>query len=235
MEGGPVNETMRHRTLNHHVYERLRQLVESGALLPGARLDERALADEMGVSRTPLREAIGKLVEDGLVEHRAYRGNFVRTLTVKQVNDLYLVRAALEGLAVRLAVPRLSEDHVLTVRRVLDDTFAALERGDMAAYSSADQAFHDTLARLSENEPLIAALGRLRRQIQLVRVLANRDPEVVKRTAFERPQILAALEVRDAARAAQLMEEHIDGVRRAVITQLVEAREARDPRDGDVA
>jgi len=224
--------TLDRRTLNHRIYDRMRELVESGALLPGARLDERALADNLGVSRTPLREAIGKLVEDGLVEHRAYRGNFVRTLTIKQVNDLYVVREALEGLAVRLAVPKLSEDHVLTIRRILDATFDALDRGDMAGYSIADQSFHDTLARLSENKPLIEALGRLRRQIQLVRTLANRDPNVVKRTAFERPQILAALELRDAERAAQLMEEHIDGVRRAVVTHLIDARESQD---GDVA
>ncbi len=224
--------TLDRRTLNHRIYDRMRELVESGALLPGARLDERALADNLGVSRTPLREAIGKLVEDGLVEHRAYRGNFVRTLTIKQVNDLYVVREALKGLAVRLAVPKLSEDHVLTIRRILDATFDALDRGDMAGYSIADQSFHDTLARLSENKPLIEALGRLRRQIQLVRTLANRDPNVVKRTAFERPQILAALELRDAERAAQLMEEHIDGVRRAVVTHLIDARESQD---GDVA
>jgi len=224
--------TMDRRTLNHRIYDGLRQLIESGALLPGTRLDERTLADDMAVSRTPLREAIGKLVEDGLVEHRAYRGNFVRTLTVKQVNDLYLVREALEGLAVRLAVPKLSEDHVLTIRRILDDTFGTAERGDIAGYSIADQSFHDTLARLSENEPLIEALGRLRRQIQLVRTLANRDPDVVKRTAFERPQILTALELRDAERAARLMEEHIDGVRRAVVTQLVDASESQD---GEVA
>ncbi len=224
--------TMDRRTLNHRIYDGLRQLIESGALLPGTRLDERTLADDMAVSRTPLREAIGKLVEDGLVEHRAYRGNFVRTLTVKQVNDLYLVREALEGLAVRLAVPKLSEDHLLTIRRILDDTFGTAERGDIAGYSIADQSFHDTLARLSENEPLIEALGRLRRQIQLVRTLANRDPDVVKRTAFERPQILTALELRDAERAARLMEEHIDGVRRAVVTQLVDASESQD---GEVA
>jgi len=224
--------TMDRRTLNHRIYDGLRQLIETGAILPGTRLDERALADDMGVSRTPLREAIGKLVEDGLVEHRAYRGNFVRALTVKQVNDLYLVREALEGLAVRLAVPKLSEGHMLTIRRILDDTFSALDRDDIAGYSIADQSFHDTLARLSENEPLIEALGRLRRQIQLVRTLANDDPDVVKRTAFERPQILAALEMRDVERAARFMEAHIDGVRRAVVTHLVDARESQD---GDVA
>jgi len=229
-----LRETMNHHTLNQRTYYKMRELIESGAIPLGARLDERVLANDMGVSRTPLREGIGKLVEDGLVEHRAYRGNFVRTFTVKQVNDIYLVRKTLEGLAVRLAVPKLSEEHLATLHRILDDTFTALERGDVVEYSAADQRFHDTLAQLSDNEPLLESLGRLRHQIQLVRTFANRDPDVVKRSAFERPQILAALEVRDAERAAQLMEEHIDGVRRAVITQLVDARESRDD-DDDVA
>ncbi|HZT98436.1 MAG TPA: GntR family transcriptional regulator [Ktedonobacteraceae bacterium] len=216
-------EKLEHYTLNQRIYYKVRELIESGAIPAGAQLDERTLAQDLAVSRTPLREAIATLVEEGLVERRPYRGNFVRTFTARQVNDLYQVRQALEGLAIRLAVPRITADDLEQIRAILDSCQDALERDDMAAYSAADQRFHDSIARLSDNEVLIESLDRLRRQIQLVRIQANRDADVVQRTALERPLILAALEDRDADLAARLLEEHIDGVRSSVVALIEDA------------
>lgn len=213
-----MTNKVEHYTLNQRIYYKVRELIESGAIPAGAQLDERTLAQDLSVSRTPLREAIATLVEEGLVERRPYKGNFVRIFTAKQVNDLYQVRQALEGMAVRLAVARITESDLEQLRTILATCQEALEHDDMAAYSIADQQFHDAIARLSDNEILIESLGRLRRQIQLVRISANRDPQVVRRTALERPRILSALEARDADLAARLLEDHIDGVRRSVVT-----------------
>ncbi|GLV55761.1 hypothetical protein KDH_26050 [Dictyobacter sp. S3.2.2.5] len=218
-EGTMVNE-QEHHTLNRRIYYKVRDLIASGRIPPGAQLDERSLAQDLAVSRTPLREAIATLVEEGLVERRPYRGNFVRMFTAKQVNDLYMVRKVLEGLATRLAVLSLTEEDLHRIRAILDEAQQARDQGDLAAYSTADARFHDTIARLSNNEVLIASLDRLKRQIQIVRLGANQDPQVVARTALERPQILAALEARDADQAARLMEEHIDGVRDSMIALL---------------
>jgi DNA-binding GntR family transcriptional regulator len=218
MEDSNLTDKVEHFTLNQRIYYKVRELIESGIIPAGAQLDERTLAQDLSVSRTPLREAIASLVEEGLVERRPYRGNFVRIFTAKQVNDLYQVRQTLEGMAIRLAVPRITEHDLQQIRDILADCQAALERDDMAAYSIADQQFHDAIARLSDNEILIESLGRLRRQIQLVRISANRDPQVVRRTALERPRILSALEARDAELAAHLLEEHINGVRRSVVS-----------------
>lgn len=222
------------QTLNYRISDRIRELISSGVVPAGTRLDERSLAEQLGVSRTPLREAIGKLAKEGLVEQRPYRGNFVRVFTTQQVNDLYEVRKNLEGLAARLAVSRLPDEGLGRLRVILDDVQAAVERRDMAAFADADQRFHDAIARASGNGTLLEALDRLRLQIQLVRVVANRDPGVVERTAHERPQILAALEARDGNRAARLMEEHIEGVRRSVVAQLesLEHAEASADRPG---
>ncbi|GHO93535.1 GntR family transcriptional regulator [Reticulibacter mediterranei] len=210
-------DKMEHYTLHQRIYYKLRELIESGKLPGGMQLDERTLAQELSVSRTPLREAIASLVEEGLVERRPYRGNFVRTFTAKQVNDLYRVRQTLEGLAIRLAVSNITEDDLERIRAILAEAQEALEHDDMAAYSLADQRFHETIALLSGNEILIESLNRLKRQIQIVRIGANRDPQVVRRTALERPRILSALEARDADLATRLLEEHIDGVRRSVV------------------
>ena len=212
--------TLERPTLNQKVYQQLRRKLLNGELALGAQLDERILAEELGVSRTPLREAIGQLVKEGIIDYRPYRGNYVRTFTAKQVNDLYEVRKALESLAMRLAIRKLSQEHIEQIQAILDDVQAALVRGDIAAYTEADRRFHDTILHITGNETLIEALDRLAAQIQMVRTLANRDPEVVERTAHERPRILAALEARNADEAALLMEEHIDGVRRSVVAQI---------------
>ncbi len=221
-----VQTVRRNHTLNHSIYESLREMIASGLLVTGARIDERVIAEQLGVSRTPLREAIVKLAKEGLVEQRPYRGNYVRAFSPKQVNDLYETRMVLEGLATRRAVTNLTDEGLAELTDTLDDIQTALARGDMAAFSVADQRFHTTIARLSGNETVIESLERLRAQVQLVRLAANRDPDLVERTARERPEILAALRDRDADRAARLMEEHIDGVRRTVLKQL-EAAEKR--------
>ena len=207
-------------TLNQRVYSQLREMILSGALEGGTQIEERQLAEEMGVSRTPLREAIGQLSNEGIIEYRPYRGNYVRTFTAKQVNDLYQVRMALESLAMRLAIPKLSQEHIHKIRLILDDVQRALQNNDMDGYNEADRRFHKAILDISGNETLKEALGRLAAQIQMVRVIANQDHDVVESTARERPRILAALEARDADEAARLMEEHIDGVRRAVVAQL---------------
>ena len=205
-------------TLNQRVYARLRDMIMNGELGIGKQIEERVLAEEMGVSRTPLREAIGQLSTDGIIEYRPYRGNFVRSFTAKQVNDLYMVRKALESLAIRLAIPKLSQEHIEQIRGILDDVEMALERDDLDAFSEADHRFHNAIITITGNETLQESLDRLSAQIQIVRNIANRDPEVVRRTNIERPRILAALESRDADTAAALMEAHIDGVRQSVVS-----------------
>lgn len=211
---------LEHYTLNERVYRQIRQAVITGEIPTRMRLDEQSLATEMGVSRTPIREAIGKLTKEGLVEHRPYQGNFVRTFSARQVNDLYEVRKTLEALAVRLAVPRLTPDDLSALGVILDEVRAALDASDMVAYAEADRRFHSAVADCSGNETLVESLDRLGLQIQLVRTVANHDPATVARTAHQRPEILAALEAHDTARAVWLMEEHIESVRRAVAAQL---------------
>lgn len=212
--------TLQRATLNQRVYQKLRQMILDGELSLGSQLDERTLTEYLGVSRTPLREAIAQLAKEGLVDYYPYRGNYVRRFTVRQVQDLYQVRKTLEGLAVRLAVPKLNQEDLEQLRLLLNDLDVALQQGNLEAYGQYDRAFHQFIIRKTGNEALIQVLEQLDVQIQMVRTLANQDPDVVERTASERPAILAALEARDADRAAALMEGHIAGVCKAVNKQL---------------
>jgi len=217
-------------TLNERVYQRLRSSLAGGKLMPSSRLDEETLGRELGVSRTPIREAIGKLTKEGFVEYRPYQGNFVRSFSAAQVDDLYTVRQALESLAVRLAVPRLSDADIRRLIAILQEAETALERGDISAYGAADRQFHRAIAEYSGNETLIESLDRLSVQVQIIGTVANHDPGVVARTASERPRIVAALAARDAERAAALMAEHINGVREAVVGQLEQAAGSAEQR-----
>lgn len=221
----PSPGRINHRTLHMLVYDELRSMILSGRIPFGAQLDEQSLAERMGVSRTPLREAIAKLVKENLVEHRPWKGHFVRTPSVSEVNDLYEVRKALEALATRLAVPRMSDADIATIRGFLEEAGDALARHDLDAYGVADRRFHRTIATLSGNVTLVEMLDQLSSRIHVLRNMVNQDPDVAERTARERPLILMALANRDAERAAQLMSEHIEDVRQHAIFELT-AREA---------
>ena len=209
-------------TLNQQVYETLLQMLLSGEIPMGEQLDERELSTKLGVSRTPLREAIASLVRAGLVEYFPYRGNFVKKWTAKQVSDLYLVRKSLEVLAIHIVTPKLSNEDIDNIRLVLNEAEAALVRGDLPAFGEADSRFHRMMVQKTENSTLIDTLEHLSVQIQMIRTIANRDSTLLERTTQERPRILNALEQRDSELAASLMADHIEGVSRSVILQLQE-------------
>ena len=208
-----------HLPVNQLVYQHILSMITSRQLTPGVRVDEQSLAHQLGVSRTPIREAIGRLAEKGLVEYRPYQGNFVRTFTTQEVSDIYEVRSSLEALAIRQTTKNLTPERLKEIRKILDEISKAMDHGDIAAINDADSRFHAAIARFSENDTLISYLDDLSQRVQLIRSIANENPDVLARTALQRPQILAALESRNADKAAQLLSEHIEFVRQAVIAE----------------
>lgn len=208
------------RTVNQRAYARLSALIFAGTLSLGERLDERLLAERMGISRTPLREAVGQLASDGIVEHRPYQGNFVRTFNRKQVHDLYEVRKELEVLAIRLAAPNLPGVGLRRLADIVARCRAALKADDMAEFEQTDREFHATIREFADNETLLYGLKRLDLHVQLVRHLANQSPDLPENSMHEREAILGALERGDAEPAAVVMRQHIQRVQDAVLSQL---------------
>lgn len=208
------------RTVNQLAYERLSALIFAGVLSSGERLDERLLAERMGISRTPLREAIGQLASDGIVEHRPYQGNFVRTFTRKQVHDLYEVRKDLEALAVRLAAPHLPGDGMHELAATVARCRKALDENNIEEFEQTDRDFHATILRYSDNETLVESLKRLGLHIQLLRHLANREPDLPEHTLHEREAIVAAFQLGDIDEAVRMMREHIEGAQEAALSQI---------------
>lgn len=209
-----------HSTLNQQAYETLLNMLFTGAIAMGAQLDERDLSNKLGVSRTPLREAVTQLVREGLVDYAPYKGHFVKEWNAKQVENLYIVRKSLEVLAIQLAIPKLSNEDIDSIQDILEQARQALDRSDILAYGHFDSQFHEFIVNKTNNETLIQSLERLSLQIQMVRTIANRDSDVVQRTTNERPRILEALKNRDVESATRLMGEHIDGVSQSVVSQI---------------
>jgi DNA-binding GntR family transcriptional regulator len=210
-------------TLRNRTYDALLALILSGELPAGSALDERALTERLGVSRTPFREAVAMLAREGLVDIRPYRGFAVHLPDPKEIDDLYQLRRVLESFAVRLAVEHISNADIAQLEKVLDAAVAALGAGDIEEYGVHDARFHGRLAELSGNDPLIETLERLSLRIQMGRTAANRVAHFAQDAATERDAILAALRARDADRAAELMDAHIAHVQNAVRAALAPA------------
>jgi DNA-binding GntR family transcriptional regulator len=196
-------------TLWQRVYDHLRAEILAGRLEPGTELAEVALSEQLGVSRGPLREAIGRLAAEGLVTVRPRRGAVVRSLSKQEFVELYQVREALEMLAVRLAVPRLGGEDVAELERLVAAMTAHAERSEVTEFFEANSAFHLLLVEGAGNtklrelyDQLLAQLGRYR--LQSLTLRGN-----LERSVAEHAAILRAIKRREADRAAHLMSEHI--------------------------
>lgn len=210
------------QTLRVQAYDGLVEMILSGEFAPGQPIDERTLTERFGVSRTPIREAIGILAKEGLVEVQPYKGFSVRQFTTKEVHDIYELRRTLECFAIRLAVDNIANTHIAQLEVLLNAGIEALEGGDLMAYGAHDRGFHELIAELSGNDALVDALAKLSRQIQIGRMIANQSQDFAVRAAEERDQILDALRTRNADEAARLMDAHIRDVQQAVMRQLAE-------------
>lgn len=146
----------------------VRRAILDGAFQPGERLVEGKLATEMGISRNPLREAFRELERDGLVVNRPRKGTFVATLSPDDVTELCAIRAALEGLAISLAIERMKPHDVDALDAALEGIRAAAAAGDFFRALEWDAMFHRDICRLSGNRRLLQLWNGLAGQIQLV-------------------------------------------------------------------
>ena len=196
-------------TLWQRVYDHLREEILTGRLKPGAELAEVALSEQLGVSRGPIREAIGRLAAEGLVTVRPRRGAVVRSLSKEEFLELYQVREALEPMAVRLAVPRLAADDFATLQGLIDTMAKHAERDEVAEFFEANAAFHGHLFAASGNGKLQELYGQLLGQMGRYRMRSLMLRGNLQRSVAEHAAILRAAKRGDADRAAHLMSEHI--------------------------
>ncbi|MEM6423353.1 MAG: GntR family transcriptional regulator, partial [Pseudomonadota bacterium] len=189
----PVYEALKRQILALDIYDPASEL----------RMDERGLADQLGISRTPLREAIMRLEQEGFVEILPRRGVFIRRKSLDEILEMLELWGALEGTAARIACTRAADAEIAGLRRLAGDA-----SHDPHEYSEANIAFHRTVLTLSGNRLMIETGEKLLEHLAVVRRRAMADPARAERSVSDHAGIVAAIEGRHADLAARRVEAH---------------------------
>lgn len=215
-----------YRGLRSLVAESLRTGIVSGTLRPGARVSEAAIATDLGVSRSPVREALRELEKEGLVRSIPNRGVEVATLTVDDLYEVYAIRGALEALATREAVQGATDADIADLRLIMQQMRAqASASAGRSAFVPLDVSFHQRIRRMARNKRLETILAGLEAQVRLsLAVAAAVDPDPagfrVEELLREHAEIFEAIEARDASGAEALVARHIERGRERLLTRL---------------
>ena len=202
------------------VFKTLRKGILTGELKPGERLMEIHLANRLGVSRTPIREAIRKLELEGLVTMVPRRGAEVANITEKNLKDVLEVRQALESLAIELACERITEENKEELRQKLDQVETAVRTGDTGAIASADVAFHDAIVEFSGNMRLIQLVGNLGEQMYRYRFEYIKDVSKHSQIMSEHRIMFDSIMENDREKAARIVKVHINNQEEAIMRQI---------------
>lgn len=204
------------------VYRQIRDAIQAGEMTPGTRMREVDLAQWLGTSRTPVREALGRLLNDGLVANDSNRGMIVTELDHRMVDELYVMREVLEGTAAGLAARHATEAEIALLRRLAEKDRAI---GDNPAeLSSNNKAFHDTLYRSAHNRYLLKTLSTLRESMALLGHTTLALPGRSSTAINEHEEIVSAIERRDDAAAEAAARSHIRAAYKARMQVLFETK-----------
>ena len=204
------------------VFNTLRRAILKGDLKPGERLMEIALAEKLGVSRTPIREAIRKLELEGLVVMAPRKGAKVASITERDLNDVLEVRKGMEELAIRLACERITPEELEELDKVEQRFLSLTENGDLTELAEMDVAFHDIIYKATNNNRLVQLLSNLREQMYRYRIEYLKDIAVRRTLAQEHRAICEALRKKDKESALKYVYVHVDNQQKAIIRSLNE-------------
>jgi DNA-binding GntR family transcriptional regulator len=206
----PEREPIRRWTLHDELVSRLRDMIIEGELAPGQRVHEGLLGKTLGVSRTPLREALKFLASEGLVELVAGRGAVIRKFSPTDVREMLEVLGEIEALGARLACERATAAEIAQVRALHDDMMHLYEAGSRLDYYKRNQAIHSALVQLSGNAFLAATHEMIQSRLKRIRFIGNEGVEQWRGAVEEHGEIIAAFEARDAKRLSQAIKRHME-------------------------
>lgn len=207
--GGAVIQLPDAAAIKRAVLERLRRAITIGQMPPGSRLLQTQLAQALGVSRMPVRDAINDLVAEGLAMPAPGGGAVVSTLTTEEMHDVYAVRATLEIFAVRQLATTLEDDHLAQLRTVVERSGALIDADERESLTALDKEFHWTLYRATGNRFLKTALTPMWAQVDRIMYAILQMSDYIPIVWEEHAAIVDALEARDADEAALRMEQHL--------------------------
>lgn len=192
------------------VFNTLRQAILKGELEPGERLMEIQLADRLGVSRTPIREAIRKLELEGLVLMIPRKGAEVAKISEKSLRDVLEIRRALDALAIELCIERMSEEDIQSLTDAQEVFRQSVENSEPMTIAENDEHFHDVIYNSTNNQRLVQMLNNLREQMYRYRLEYIKDADKRQILVLEHDQILKAIKERNVAEAKIAIRAHVD-------------------------
>ncbi len=211
-----------YQPLREMVFEALMDAIMLGQLSPGERLLEVQLADEMGVSRTPVREAIRRLELEGFVVMVPRKGAYVAGLSIQDVESVYEIRTALECLAVDLAAKRMTDEDLTELEALSDELHDTWQSGNVENWAILDSHFHESLYKFSRNERLGLVMANIMEQLSRYRIICLANASVRENSLAEHRKLITALKARDCEAAKIAATEHIQNTKQSLIDMLQE-------------
>ena len=208
------------------VYNILLENIIKQKFTPGERLVERDLAEMLGVSKTPVREALGRLEKEGLVYGVPYRGVFVARISLKDVLEIYDLREVIEGLGARGATKKINKEQIEQLNSIIQSSKDCVKKNDLECYSSLDLKFHNLLATISGNKRLGQIMQLLRNQTRILMSTSVKLPGRVKVSLGDHKKIVEAVVRQDAKLAEKLAREHVRKTKEAILDWLEELKTA---------
>lgn len=208
-----------HRPLREIVYEELKLLILTGKISPGMRLMEEELAEDMGVSRTPIREAIRKLEKEGLITIEPRRGAYVSQISTKDMVEILEVRQNMEGLAAELAAQRMTDEDKEKLREIAKNYESAVAAGDMAEMIRCDTAFHHIIVEATQNRILIQMVEQLQEMVLRFRYIYYDNFKRAEQMLTEHQAIYEAIADGDTEVARESANIHIDRLKSLILEE----------------
>lgn len=202
----PINGPV---SLEKFAYDAIKEAILVFKLKPGESLVENDLARQLGISKTPVRDALLRLEKEGFVTKIPYKGYYVMEITRQSVEDMFEIRSVLEGLAARLAVKHFSPADLDKARSLIRDQEQALSNGQIEAASDLNRAFHNLIIQRANNERLEQMLGNLDDHLQRYRILSNAQSGRLEKSAEEHQRVLEAIQGQNSEEAEVAVRAHI--------------------------
>ncbi|MFH1153209.1 MAG: GntR family transcriptional regulator [Pseudomonadota bacterium] len=197
------------RNLSLKVSDIIREKILNFSLPPGFRISDVQLAQEMKISRTPVREALNRLTAEGIVEALPNRGFVVKVFGLKEIEDTYILRERLETFAVELTTKKFNRTKQKEFETLLDKSDRFIKKNDIAGFNTSDEDFHQLIALSSENQPLGEVLKNLMGRIRVVRRYDHLRPGSIKDAYKSHREILDLMIKKDVERAVKKMSDHV--------------------------
>jgi len=204
-----VKKILTNRNLRGKVYEVIRNHIVSNEVLPGEKINEDELAKKLGVSKTPVREALSKLAHDGVVEIIPNRGSYKVKLSKEDILEIMVIREALEGLCIRLAIKNINNTTIKKLRTILDDFETKYLEKDFTRYSDTVLKFYALIYDTAKNPRLISIIQSMLDLTRMFRLLYYNNPERVKHSLIIHREFIEVLEKRDEELAEKIRKSMI--------------------------